>query len=124
MIQIVCCSCTQQKFRENDVDFCSNKRFYQNIDKIIVAPCLRHPFFKERIGSRFSNIKCNCDSLEKGRCNNCKIICFSLNSLADKIKIAKFIDVPAKVEIKIIEQCLAEIKSMLFFYFCQGCFKV
>ena len=124
MIQIVCCSYTQQKFRNNDVDFNFNKRFYQNIDKVFVAPCLRHSFFKERIGSRFSDVKCNCERLEKGCCNNCKIICFNLNSFADKIKIARFIDVPAKVEIKIIEQYLAEIKSMLFFYFCHSCFKV
>ena len=120
----LCCSCTQQKLRGNGVDFYSSKRFYQNIEEIFVAPCSRHPFFKERIGSRFIDVTCNCANREKGRCNNCKIICYNLNVLADKIKIARFRDVPAEVKIKAIEQHLSDIKSELFFYFCRGCFKV
>ena len=120
----LCCSCTQQKLRGNGVNFYSSKRFYQNNEEIFVAPCSRHPFFKERIGSRFIDVTCNCANLEKGRCNNCKIICYNLNVLADKIKIARFRDVPAEVKIKTIEQHLSDIKSELFFYFCRGCFKV
>ena len=107
MIQIICCSCTQQKLRGNGVDFYSNKRFYQNIEEIFVAHCSRHPFFKERIGSHFIDVTCN-----------------NLNVLVDKIKIARFRDVPAEVKIKTIEKYLSDIKSELFFYFCRGYFKV
>ena len=74
MIQIVCCSCTQQKLRGEGVDFYSKKQFHDNIHKIYVVPCPRHPYFKEKIGSRFVNISCNCLNLEKGYCNNCKVI--------------------------------------------------
>ena len=124
MIQIICCSCTQQKLRRNGVDFYSNKRFYQNIEEMFVAPCSTHPFIKERIGSRFIDVICNCANLEKGRCNNCKIICYHLIFLADKIKIARFGDVPAEVEIKTIEQYLSDIQKRVIFCFCCGCFKV
>ena len=79
MIQIMCCSCTQRKFRSEGIDFYTEKRFYDNIEKIYVVPYPRHPYFKERIGSRFVNISCNRLNLEKGRCNNCKVICFNLN---------------------------------------------
>ena len=104
MIQIICCSCTQRTVRNNSIDFYSNKTFYENNDRIFVAPCPRHPFFKEKIGSRFSDIICNCVYLENGRYNNCKIICFNLNFLADKIKIGRFIDVSAEVKMKTIEE--------------------
>ena len=107
MIQIICCSCTQQKLRWNGVDFYSNKRFYQNIEEIFVAHGSRHPFFNERIGSRFIDVTCN-----------------NLNVLADKIKVARFKDIPAEVKIKTIEKYLPDIKSELFFYFCRGYFKV
>ena len=104
MIQIVCCECTQPKLRGHGVDLYSNKRFYQNIEKNFVAPCSKHPLFKENISQRFNHMKCNCTSLEKGPCNNCKIICFNLNSLAEKIKIGRISDVPAEAEIKTIEE--------------------
>ena len=116
MIQIVCCSCTQQKLRGRGVDFYSNKRLYQNIGRISVAPCSRHLFFKESISQRFNDIKCNCPSLEKGRCNNCKIICFNLNFLTEKIKITRISDVPAEAEIKKIVEYLFDIKSVLILF--------
>ena len=116
MIQIVCCSCTQQKFTNNDVDLYSDKRFYQ-IEKVYVVPCPRHLYFKEMIRSPFSNISCNCLNLEKSCCNNCKIICFNLNFLTDKIKIARITNVSIDVEIKTIEEYFSETKSMLFFIF-------
>ena len=55
---------------------------------VFAAPCPRHPYFKERIGFRFENISCNCLDLQKGRCNNYKIICFNISFLADKIKLS------------------------------------
>ena len=124
MIQIVCCSCTQRKLREEKVDFYVEKRFHQNIDRIFVAPCPRHPYFKERIGSQFTDISCKCLELQKERCNNCKTICFNLNFLTDKVKLGHYLDVPSTVDIVSIEQYLGNIKSTLFFYFCRGCFKV
>ena len=124
MIQIVCCSCTQWKLKGEEVDFYSEKKFYDNIDKIYVVPCPRHPYFKERIGSRFVNISCNCLNLEEGRCNSCKVICFNLNLLEDKIKVGRYIDIPSDIEMVMIEQYLMNMKSMLFFYFCRGCYKV
>ena len=124
MIQIVCCSCTQRKLKEERVDFYVEKRFYQNIDRISVTPCPRHPYFKERIGSRFTRILCKCLELQKGRCNNCRKICFNLNFLAEKVKLGHYFDVPSMVDIAPIKQYLDNIKSMLFFYFCRGCFKV
>ena len=124
MIQIVCCSCTQRKLREEKVDFYVEKRFHQNIDRIFVAPCNRHPYFKERIGSQFTDISCKCLELQKERCNNCKTICFNLNFLTDKVKLGHYLDVPSTMDIVPIEQYLGNIKSTLFFYFCRGCFKV
>ena len=121
MIQIVCCSCTQKKLREDKVPFYVEKRFYDNIDKVFFAPCPRHPYFKERIGSQIAGIPCNCLNLDKGRCYNCKVICFNINFLAAKVKVG---DVPSTVDIVPIETYLASIKSMLFFYFCRGSFKV
>ena len=92
---------------------------------MFVAPCPRHPHFKERIRSRFTNIRCTCTQLTKGRCNNCKFICFNINFLADKIKVESYFGIPSTIEIKPIERYLMmDIKSMLFFYFCRGCFKV
>ena len=100
MIEIVCCSCTQQKLRSEKVDFYTEKTFYQNTDKIFVAPCPRHPHFKERIGSRFTNITCTCTQLTKRRRNNCKLICFNINFLADKIKVESYFDITSTTEIK------------------------
>ena len=124
MIQIMCCSCTQRKFRSEGTDFYTEKRFYDNIDKICVVPYPRHPYFKERIGSRFVNISCNYLNLEKGRCNNCKVICYNLNFLADKIKVGKYINIPSDIVMVLIEQYLMNMKNMLFFNFCRGCYKV
>ena len=73
---LVCCSCIHQNFRNNDVDFYLNKRFYESINRIFVASCSRHLFLKERIGPPFSDIKSNCESVEKGKCNKCKIKVF------------------------------------------------
>ena len=42
-----------KKLRAEGVPFYTEKRFYDNIDMVFVAPCPRHPYFKERIGSRF-----------------------------------------------------------------------
>ena len=47
-IQIVCCSCTQRKLREESVPFYTEKRFYDKIDMVFVAPCPRHLYFTER----------------------------------------------------------------------------
>ena len=49
MIQILRCSCTQQKLRSEGVDFYSEKRFYDNIDKIYVVPCPRHPTLRKEL---------------------------------------------------------------------------
>ena len=103
--------------------FTLKKKFYQNIDISFVASCPRHPHFKERIGSRFTNITCT--QLIWGRYNNCKLICFNINFLTDKIKVESYFDIHSTIETKPIEQYLMmDIKSMLFFYFCCGCFKV
>ena len=110
-----------KKVKRRQVPFCVEKRFYDNIDKVFVAPCPRYSYFKERIGSRFADISCNCSNLDKGRCYNCKVICFNINFLADKGKVGHYSDVPSTVYIVPIETCLANIKSMLFFYFCRGC---
>ena len=124
MIQIVCCSCTQRKLRSEGVDFDSEKTFYDNIDKMYVVPCPRHPYFKEKIRSRFVNISCNCLNLEKGGCSNCKVICFNLNLFADKIKVGRYTDIISDIEMVPTEQYLMNMKSMLVFYFCRGCYKV
>ena len=84
---------------------------------VFVAPCPGHFYFKERIGSRFENISCNCLNLQKGRCNNCKIICFNINFLADKIKLRHYLNVPSKVDIVPIETYLEKMNSMLFSIF-------
>ena len=107
----------RSKFVEG-VDFYFEKRFHGNIDKIYVVPCPRYPYFKERIGSRFVNISCNYLNLKKAHCNNCKVICFSLNFLADKIKVGRYINIPSDIEMIPIEQYLMNMKNMLFFYFC------
>ena len=91
---------------------------------VFVAPYPGHLYFKEHIGSRFENISCNCLNLQKGRRNNCKIIYFNINFLADKIKLRHYLNVPSEVDIVPIETYLEKMNSMLFFNFCQGCFEV
>ena len=56
MIQIVCCSCTKQKLRNDKVHFCTDKNLCEAIGKDFVAPCPRHPYFKEIIGSHLVNV--------------------------------------------------------------------
>ena len=73
---------------------------------------------------RFTDILCKCLELQKGRCNNCKTICFNLNFLAKKVKLGHYFDVLSTLDIIPIEQYLDNIKSMLLFYFCRDCFKV
>ena len=123
IIQIVSCSCTQRKFKEDKVPFYVEKRFYGNIDKAFVASCPRHPYFNERIGSQLADISCNCLTLDKGRCYNSKVTYFKINFLADKIKVGHYFDVRLRWAWVPIETYLANIKSMLFFYFCRGYFK-
>ena len=106
------------------VHFYSEKRFYTNIDKTFAAPCSWHPYFKERISSRLTDASCNCLNLENRRCYNCKVICFNLNFLVNKIKVGHYFDVSSMVDIAPIEKYLDIIKSMSFFYFCRGFFKV
>ena len=106
------------------VNFYTEIKFYKNIDRIFVASCPRHLYFKERIRSRFTNMACTCTQFTKGRFNNCKLIFLILISWLIKSKL-KDIDIPSTVEIKPIEQYLMmDTKSVQFFYFCRGCFKV
>lgn len=56
MVQTVCCSCTKQKLRNDKVYFCTDKNLCEAIDKNLVAPYPRHPYFKEIIGSRLANV--------------------------------------------------------------------
>ena len=100
------------------------KKSSKILTQFFVVPFLKHPFFKERVGSQFVNLKCSCANMGRGCCNSCKIVCFNFNFLVDKIKIARYIDVPANIEILPIAQYLADTKSMLFFYFCREYFKV
>ena len=106
------------------VPFYTEKRFYDNTDIVFVAPYPRHPYFKEQIGSWFKNISCNCLHFQKGRCNNCKIICFNISFLVDKIKLGHYLDVTSTVDIVLIETCLEKMNSMLLSYFWRGCFTV
>ena len=122
MIQIVCCSCTQGNVIDDQVDIYVENKFYRNRDKIFVVPCARQPSFKERISSCFTNIACSCEKLEKGRHNNCKVICFNINLLADKIKTGHYFDKPSTVEIIPIEKYLMKLK--VCFFYCRDCFKV
>ena len=124
-IQIVCCGCTQRKLREESVPFYTEKRFYDKIDMVFVAPCPRHPYFKERTWSQSENISWNYLNLQKERCNNFKIICFNINFFGRKIKLGHYLDVvPSTVDIVPIETYLEKMNSMLFSYFFRGCFKV
>ena len=124
MIQIVCCSCTQRILKVERVPFYTKKRFYYNIDMVFVAPCPRHAHFKELTRSRLENISYNVLNLQKGRCNNCKIISFIIIFLADKIKLGHYLDVPSTVDLVPTETYLEKMNSMLLFYFCRGRFKV
>ena len=53
------CSCNQRKLRAEGVPFYTEKKFYDNIDMVFVAPRPRHPYFKECVGSTFENISSN-----------------------------------------------------------------
>ena len=66
---------TKRKLRADNVAFYTNvdKKFYDNIDKIFIAPYPRYPYFNERIGSHFTNITCNCEKLARGKCYNVTI---------------------------------------------------
>lgn len=56
-------------------------------------------------------------------CSNQKI--FTLNFLAEKIKVFGLSVVPDSVEIKPIDDYLKkDVKSMLFFHFCKNCMKI
>ena len=79
MIQIIVCHCTKTKLREAGMNFHSQVKFYENIKDIFEVPCERHPLFKQRFGGGIVDVKCNCLNFDKGRCNNCKTRCFTLN---------------------------------------------
>ena len=61
----MCGSFTQRKVRADRVPFYTEKRFYYNIDMILVTAFPRHPYLKKRIGSRFEKMSCNCLYLQK-----------------------------------------------------------
>ena len=114
-IQIVCCSCTQRKLSRERVPFYTEKRFYDNFDMVFVAPCPQHPYFKVCTRSRFENKSSNCLNLQKGRCNNCKIICFNITFFVDKIELGHYLDVSSTVDIVPIETYREKMSSMLLF---------
>ena len=126
MIQIVYCSCIQRKLRAGKVAFYNDadKKSYDSTDKTFVAPCRKHPYFNERICTRFTDIACYCEKLAWGRYYNYKVLCFNISFLADKIKVEHYFDIASTIEMIPIETYLTNIKSMLFFYFCRKCFKV
>ena len=114
-IQIVCCSCTQRKLSRERVPFYTEKRFYDNFAMVFVAPCPQHPYFKVCTRSRFENKSSNCLNLQKGRYNNCKIICFNITFFVDKIELGHYLDVSSTVDIVPIETYREKMSSMLLF---------
>ena len=101
MIQITCCSYNQQKLRRNGVDFYSDNKFIKTLKEFLLHLVQNIHFLRTGL----------MNGLKVGRCNNCKIICFSLNFLAEKIKIGRISDVPAEIELKAIEEYLFGINS-------------
>ena len=125
MIQIVWCRCIQSKLRQYGVSFYKEQKFYDYIDDVYLVTCPRHPQFKGRFMNTNVEMTCYCLSLQKGRCNNCKTFCFTLNCLADTIKLGTISDVPDDVKLVKINDCLEkDVKSMLSFYLCFKCMKV
>ena len=119
------CRCTQQKFRDAGVDFYSETKLYQDIKDVYVGPCPQHPLFKERF--RNTNVDLSCRCLEQGRvpCSNWKTCCFTLNFVADKIKVylcLLYLIVFNWKQLKDIWK--KDIISMLFSYFCKSCSKI
>ena len=118
MIQIIVCSCTKSKFRNAGINFYLRQKLYKNIKDVYVLPCPWHLLFNERFRNVNVNISCKCLSLKTGRWNNCKARCFTLNFIADKIKIFSLLDVPINVQFTEIDDYLEnDIKSMLFLFF-------
>ena len=67
---------------------------------------------------------CNCLLQNRGRCTNCKTKCFTLNSVANKHKLMSEW-VPESINLKSIKEYLQkDVDSMLFWHFCQSCFKI
>ena len=113
MIQIIACRYTKSKFREVGTTIYSQNKNYEYIKEVFVVPCPRHPLFKERFLNTSVNITCKCLESTKGCCSNFKTRCFTLNFLADKIKVASVLDVPSDVQLKKIDDYLkSDIKSM------------
>ena len=61
----------------------------------------------------------------QGHCSNCKTRCFTLNFVADKIKIVDLFEIPNDIKVNTIKEYLEnDIKTTLFFYFCYKCMRV
>ena len=47
MIQIIVCWCIRTKIIQSEIPFDQQKNFNENVDEIFVAPCVKHPLFKD-----------------------------------------------------------------------------
>ena len=81
-----------------------------------VLPCPRHPMFKDRFRNDAIDISCKCLEQSRGYCNNCKTKCFTLNFIADKVKISQLLDVPDDVQFKTIDNYLKETSKVCCFF--------
>ena len=124
LIQIIACRCTEQKLREAGAGFYTETKFYPEIKDVFVVPCERHPMFKERFSNTRTEMSCKFLLQDTGRCTNCITKCFTLNFVADKLKLLPE-SVPDSIKLKPIDEYLKkDIKSMLFWHFCKNCMKI
>ena len=110
--------------REASVDFYTDTKFYSAAQGVFVAPFEAHLLFKERFLNAGIKMPCKCLLQNRGRCTNCKTKCFTLNFAVNKLKLMSEW-VPENINLKPINEYLKkDVDSMIFWHYCQNCFKI
>ena len=117
LIQIIACRCTERKLREAGARFYMETKFYPEIKDVFVVPGERHPLCKGKFSNTGIEMSCKCLLQGTRRCTNCKTKYFTLNFVANKLKLLPE-SVPDSIKLKSIDQYLKkDINSMLFWHF-------
>lgn len=123
-IKIIPCWCTELKLREPSVGFYTDTKFYSAVKEVFVAPCKRHPLFKNRFADLYIEMSCKCLLQDAGRCTNCKAKCFTQNFLANKLKLL-LESVPDSVKLKPMDEYLKkDVEGILLRHFCKHCTRI
>ena len=116
MNKIIVRDCTKRKFSNAGIDFTIETNFHKDekVHKYLVVPCETHPFFKRSFRNVQVDETCLCKNVTGRRiCEGCKIKCYSLNFLVEKMVFGKWFS--KDVQLIDINKYLEKIKNEPFF---------